>query len=100
MPWGSWGGTLPGPAGGVPWWGGGTLAGEGYPGGGVPWQGVPCQGGTLVGGGYPGQGGTPLGGYPVRINIGSTWYMAGGMPLAFTQEDFLVTILTSRIKLH
>ena len=77
MPWGSWGGTLPGPAGGVPCqvqpggypglgWGtlaggypgqGGTLA-RGYPGRGVPWPGgVPCQGR-----GYPGRGaGTQLG---------------------------------------
>ena len=39
----SWGGTLPGPA------GGGTLAG------GVPWP-----------GGYPGQGGTLARGYPAR----------------------------------
>ena len=75
------GGTLPGPAGGVPWLGGypgrgGTLLG-GYPAGGVPcWGGtlaggVPPQGGTLarggtLAGGYPGQGGTLAGGYPVR----------------------------------
>ena len=29
-------------------------------------------------------------GYPPPPSIASTWYAAGGMPLAFTQEDFLV----------
>ena len=92
---GGGGGTLPGPAGGggtLPGPGreGGTLPGPavggyparssrgGYPGGGVPDLGTP-RGGTRWGGGYPGQD-----------NIGSTCYTAGGMPLAFTQEDFLV----------
>ena len=42
----SWGGTLPGPAGGV------------------PCRGVPCQGGTLPG---RARGGTLLGGYPSRV---------------------------------
>ena len=61
------------------------------------------------GGGYPilglDQGGTPgyhpgqvwIGRYPPMTgwgtppptSIASTWYAAGGMPLAFTQEDFL-----------
>ena len=60
MPWGSRGGTLPGPAGGrVPWPGG-------YPGGGYPGWGGTLAGGTLAGGvpwlgGYPGWGGTQLG---------------------------------------
>ena len=66
--------------------------------GGVPGRGVPWQGGTQVR--YPlpphprqvswGGGGYPAGGYPGQDNIGSTCYTAGGMPLAFTQEDFLV----------
>ena len=84
---------------GVPWWGGvphlSDLAG-GYPdggtpprvtplldlaGGGTPPQVHPCQ--TWPGGGYPNRGG----GVP---HLGSTWYATVGMPLAFTQEDFLV----------
>ena len=81
------GGTLPG----------GTLAG-GYPGGGVTWPGgypgwgYPGQGGTLAGG-YPGWGVPWPGGVPSQDNIGSTCYMAGSMPLAFTQEDFLVFVV-------
>ena len=65
MPWGSRGGTLPGPA------GGGTLPGPagggvpwpgGYPGG-VPWPGgYPDWGGVPWPGGYPGRGGTLAGG--------------------------------------
>ena len=80
MPWGSQGGTLPGPAmggypaggcypaRGVPCWGG-TLAegvtllggypAGGYPARGVPCRGVPCRGGTLPG--VPCRGGTQLG---------------------------------------
>ena len=78
MPWGSRGGTLPGPAGegyrvweGEPWWGG-TLAGgyppgggypgRGYPGGGTLPEGVPCQG--VPWWGYPPRGGYPAGGVP------------------------------------
>ena len=74
MPWGSWGGTLPGPAGGGyparSSWGGGTLPG---PARGVPWP----RGGTLVR--YPppsqvrmgGRGATlPGGGYPGRTTEG------------------------------
>ena len=79
MPWGSRGGTLPGPG------GGGYPARSsrgGYPGGGYPGGGYPAWGGTLVGGTLPG-------GYPVRT-MGNTCYTAGGMPLAFMQEDFLV----------
>ena len=38
-------------------------------------------------GGYP-----CWGGYPTSGNRWSTWYAAVGMPLAFTQEDFLVKI--------
>ena len=78
------GGTLPGPAGGVPWLGGvpwpggypgwgGTLARGGtLAGGGVPWWGgtlaggYPGQGGTLASGGYPGWGGTLTGVIPWR----------------------------------
>ena len=71
-------------------------------------QGTPPPG--LVGGGYPPNqvlmvGGVPrvppqppgLDGVPIpppirQSNIASTCYAAGGVPLAFTQEDFLVTI--------
>ena len=81
--------------------GGGTLPGSGWEGalaGGVPWLGgYPGRGGTLAGGGtlargvpWLGGGDTLAGGVPSLDNIGSTCYTAGGMPLAFTQEDFLV----------
>ena len=94
--------------------GGGTPSRSGWYGGGTPsqvWLGwYPIQGGTPLarpGMGYPlppgpGMGyppdmgwGTPPGpemGYPPprQISIASTCYMAGGMLLAFTQEDFLV----------
>ena len=101
----------PGPAGGgVPYWRvvpllGGTpprvllsdLAWGQYPYQGVPhlrypshqtWLGVPLSGGTppWVPPIRPGQGG----GYPTSGNRWSTWYAVVGMPLAFTQEDFLV----------
>ena len=60
--------------------GGGTYLGRGgtYLGWGGPYLG---RGGT-----YLGQGGTHLG----RRCIGSTCYVAGGMHLAFRQEDYLV----------
>ena len=87
------GGGVPCPRSG--WWGGG-----GYP--------IPVVGGTPrpgldrvppgqvwmdgEGGAVPhpcGGGGTPP--PPIRqSSIASTCYTAGGMPLAFTQEDFLV----------
>ena len=35
-------------------------------------------------------------GYPPPPSIASTFYAAGGMPLAFTQEDFLVVHMRSR----
>ena len=60
--------------------------------GGYPIPG-PGRGGTpsqvQVGGGYPipGPGG---GGVPRQSSTASTCYAAGGVPLAFTQEDFLV----------
>ena len=112
-PGGTWtpGGTWPGtPPGGYPDPPGGK---SGTPRG-VPSQ-VPPQGGYPVrypprgvpsqvppgGSGYPPGGGTrsgtppggfgyPPGGVPGQDNRRSTHYMAGGMPLAFTQEDFLV----------
>ena len=63
-------------------WGG--YPAEGYPGRVPPW---PDQDG-----GYPGRvppwQGTPLG--PGQ-DVGNIHYTAGGMPLAFTQEDFLVS---------
>ena len=93
-----WLGGVPHPRSGrgVPWpglddWGGGTWTQEGVPpppdmGWGTPpkhgmgypptWDGVPPD---L-------RWGTPL----RQISIASTYYTAGGMPLAFTQEDFLV----------
>ena len=63
--------------------------------GGVTPSQVWMVGGTpgLDGGGYPRSGlwGGTLGTPPFRQNsIVSTCYPAGGMPLAFTQEDFLV----------
>ena len=58
----------------------GTYLGRGY----LPWQGVP----TLYRGYLPWTGGTHLG----RGSTGSTCHVAGGMPLAFTQEDCLVGI--------
>ena len=64
-----------------------------YPPSDLAW-GVPLQGG------YPTSGTLPppdlvkeypcQGGYPTAGNRWSTWYAAVGMPLAFTQEDFLV----------
>ena len=53
------GGTLPGPAGGVPWLGG-TLAR------GVPWPGGTLAGGGTLARGVPWPGGTLAGGYPVQ----------------------------------
>ena len=72
-----WGIPQPGPGGGYP-----SQVG---PGRGVPWRGVPHLR-------YPppsdlAQVGTPMGG---DTPPSSTWYAAVGMPLAFTQEDFLV----------
>ena len=89
---------VPTMAGRVPTLAGGTYLGRGVPtlgvhtldGGYLPWpgctylvQGVP----TLAGGTHLGQGGTDLG----QVSIGSTYYVAGGMPLALTQEDCLVS---------
>ena len=121
MPWGSRGGIPgpprggyrgPGPPGGDR--GPGTPGGGGYRGLGTPPPGGELGSGTPPGGtrtsvppgggGYPdlgtprGGGGTevrvppPGGGVPGRDNRRSTHYTAGSMPLAFTQEDFLVSI--------
>ena len=76
------GGSLPGPARGVPcqvqpggYPAGGVPCQGGYPGWGVPWLGgYPGRGGTLAGG-YPGRGGTLDGGYP---GWGVPW--PGGYP--------------------
>ena len=93
-----WGPPRPGLPGWYPRWGT-TLAGMGYPRGQV-WQGgTPQQGwGTPLA--RSDRGGVPEVGYlppppagvppPVQDNRWSTWYAAVGMPLAFTQEDFLV----------
>ena len=110
MPWDSqWGGvpcqvqpggsTLPGPA-------GGTLVGGTLPGGtllGVPClgeEGVPCWGYPAEG--YPARGGTLPGNPPGQVRMEGGTQLGqqkeyslhpGGMPLAFTQEDFLVIIV-------
>ena len=49
-----------------------------------PWMGYPRGPGM----GYPPNLGWDT---PPPPGIGSTCYVAGGMPLAFTQEDFLVS---------
>ena len=95
-----------------------TLAGGGYPISGLGRGGTPSQVGGVPSprsGGYPvpglggylvpGPGGYPVpgpGGYPIpglggtpgtpprQSSTASTCYAAGGVPLAFTQEDFLV----------
>ena len=96
---------------------GGATPAWGYPTSGIPppirpGQGYPCwgprvppcqtwTGGTPAGGvtpprippirpgwGYPCQGG-----YPTSGNRWSTWYTAVGMPLVFTQEDFLFLLI-------
>ena len=94
-------------------WGGVSHRGGSGPGGGgsatggvrSSWGGSATRGGQVQLGGSSTRGvrsrqggGQPLGGFrsswgggqPRQDNIGSTCYMAGGMPLAFTQEDFLV----------
>ena len=83
------GGTPSSYQGGTPssWWGGVPpyqVQVGGYP---IQliWVGYPIQlmgGGTLAGGTPP----------PHQSSIACTCYAAGGMPLAFTQEDFLVHI--------
>ena len=89
-----WGGGVPHPRSG--WWG--------YPVPGLGWGGGTPSQVWMVGGGYPvpgldsGGGGNPsqvwmVGEvtHPIRhSSIVSTCYTAGGVPLAFTQEDFLV----------
>ena len=71
--------------------------GMGYPpdlGWGTPrtWDGVPPAPQTWDG--VPPQTWDGLALPPTRqISIASTCYMAGGMPLAFTQEDFLVKLM-------
>ena len=69
------------------------------------WYSIPCLGGGypipgLDGGGVPPLArtgwGTPH--PPIRqSSIASTCYVAAGMPLAFTQEDFLVVIICHQI---
>ena len=95
-------------------WQGGTPLPGGYPTLGTPirpgWGGTSCQRvphlGYPPGRGYPCRGPPHLrytphqtlpggippagGGYPTSGNRWSTWYAAVGMPLVFTQEDFLV----------
>ena len=106
------GGYLPWPGEYLPWPVEGTYLGWGYlplprvpplAGGYLPWMGVPTlAGGTYLGWvEYPPWMGVPtlvvvgvihLG----RSSIGSTCYVAGGMPLAFTQEDCLVLVKVIR----
>ena len=98
-------------------WLGGTLARYGW--WGVPQPGLDGGGGVPIQvwmvGGYPplpgldgGGGGTPpgqvwmVGRYPPptpirQSSIASTCYPTGGMPLAFTQEDFLVEKLLPQL---
>ena len=60
-----------------------------------PWpglDGVPPRPGT----GYPPRPG--MGYPPPNWDIASTCYAAGGMPLAFTQEDFLVTFMSETFR--
>ena len=75
--------------------------GRGYPisglGGYPSLGGTPCLGGTQclgvphVRGEYPMSGGVPHLRPPIaQSSIASTCYAAGGVPLAFTQENFLV----------
>ena len=68
---------------------GGSAMGGGV---GQPWGGGVGQPGGRGGSATGGRGGSgPAGGGSAKIeHIGSTCCMAGGMPLAFTQEDFLV----------
>ena len=106
---GTWSGTPPGgpgtPPGGVP--SQVPPGGSGYPPWGGTWSGPgpgnhPPPGGVRVPplGGYPvrsrsrypPRGGTRSGGVPGQDNRRSTHYTAGGMPLAFMQEDFLVFV--------
>ena len=72
------------------WVGGYPISGlGGTPSQGVPyvWRGTPCWGVPHV------WGGTASLGSPIaQSSIASTCYAAGGVPFAFTQEDFLVVI--------
>ena len=83
--------TWPGstPSGGYPT--SGPLIGPGW---GVPHLGYPSP----IGPGW----GVPLlgGGYPTSGNRWSTWYAAVSMPLAFTQEDFLVRTFLFYVKIQ
>ena len=63
---------------------------RGYLNGGYSTSGTPPPPSNLTGGGTP-----TAWGYPTS---GSTWYAAVGMPLAFTQEDFLVYECKDTIK--
>ena len=104
---GWWGGGVPHLRSG--WWGGGVPHSRSqWLGGGTPSQvwmvgrGVPHpRSGWWGGGGYPIQGLDGGGGYleyppPIRqSSIANTCYAASGVPLAFTQEDLLVSISLS-----
>ena len=93
---GQWGGGVGQPGGGVgqPGGRGGSAGGGGQP----PGEGWVSQGEGWVshggGVGQPWGGGVgqvqPGGWVSKENNIGSTCCMVGSMPLAFTQEDFLV----------
>ena len=64
-----------------------TLVGGRY----LPWQGVPTlAGGTYLGGRLPTLAGGFLLWWGVLTFPACACYMAGGMPLAFMQEDFLL----------
>ena len=96
-------GQIPGQGGPGQGWGGYPHLGQ-IPGGGRGQGrggvGTPPHPGQIPGQGV-GQGGYPLsrsdprmGGSPYWNGIACTCYAAGDMPLAFTQEDFLVTYLS------
>ena len=70
----------------------------------VPKMGYPHRDGQVRTGRYPtwgnptlpGMGLSPLPPPPGQDSIWSTWYAVVGMPLAFTQEDFLVFLIVVR----
>ena len=83
------GGGLPSPSPARSGWWGGTPARS------VCWEGYP-PGQVWMVGGYPRYPPHP----PIRqSSIASTCYVAGSMPLAFTQEDFLVLLKFTRAQI-
>ena len=95
------GGRYPHP-GKIPGWGAGVGAGQAKGGAGFPHPGQ-IQDGGAGWGWYPlsrsdlRMGGSRVGGTPYWNSIACTCYTAGGMPLAFTQENFLLKLKFSQI---